>query len=109
MKSVFLRGSLLATAVVVACAMATPASAKARHAKAHQDMVPWHGWRVVSLCRRAVSWWQSPGAGDVLQQLGRWLPSDCILGDQGNGTYVKSPLGASDDQSNDDKPKRVFG
>jgi hypothetical protein len=24
--------------------MATPASAKARHHKAHQDVVPWHGW-----------------------------------------------------------------
>jgi hypothetical protein len=45
MKSKFLRGSLLATAALVACAMATPASAKARHsAKTHQDMVPWHGW-----------------------------------------------------------------
>ena len=45
MKSVLLHGSLLASALVLACAMATPASAKARHhAKAHQDMVPWHGW-----------------------------------------------------------------
>ena len=45
MKSILLRGSLLASALVLACAMATPASAKARHhAKAHQDMVPWHGW-----------------------------------------------------------------
>jgi len=43
MKSAFLRGSLIATAVVVACAMATPASAKTRHsAKANFD--PWHGW-----------------------------------------------------------------
>jgi hypothetical protein len=44
MKSALLRGSLLATTLVVACMMATPASAKARHHKAHQDMVPWHGW-----------------------------------------------------------------
>jgi hypothetical protein len=44
MKSTLLRGSLLASALVVACVMATPASAKARHHKAHQDMVPWHGW-----------------------------------------------------------------
>jgi hypothetical protein len=44
MKSTLLRGSLLASTLVVACMMATPASAKARHHKAHQDMVPWHGW-----------------------------------------------------------------
>ena len=44
MKSTLLRGSLLASTLVVACMMATPASAKARHHKAHRDMVPWHGW-----------------------------------------------------------------
>ena len=43
MKSACMRGLLLATAVVAACAMTTPASAKARHsAKAHLE--PWHGW-----------------------------------------------------------------
>ncbi len=43
MKSAFLRGFLSAIAVVAACAMTTPASAKTRHsAKPQQE--PWHGW-----------------------------------------------------------------
>ena len=44
MKSSVLKGSLLVAALFAACAVATPASAKARYGKADQDAFPWHGW-----------------------------------------------------------------
>jgi hypothetical protein len=44
MKSLLLRACLIVCAVGVACAMSTPASAKARHSKAERDSLPWHGW-----------------------------------------------------------------
>jgi hypothetical protein len=42
MKSSVLQGSLLVAALFAACAVATPASAKARNAD--RDAFPWHGW-----------------------------------------------------------------
>jgi hypothetical protein len=44
MKSALRNGSLLVSALLVACALASPASAKTRHHKASHDLVPWHGW-----------------------------------------------------------------
>ena len=44
MKSALRHGSLIVSALVVACVMASPASAKTRHHKADRDLVPWHGW-----------------------------------------------------------------
>ena len=44
MKSAIRLGSLLVSSLIVACVMASPAIAKARHHNAHRDMVPWHGW-----------------------------------------------------------------